>query len=377
MEVRSLQQRLQPRHDAAADVDAATGTQRERQVAGGAAEEGEEQLQRFGAARATAVLATLGDAGRAEVGRGGHAVHRAQGLDQPHQARPRHRALGRGVAEALLQRRHHGSFARGDGRQRHVPAFACQRHPAAAHRHQAAHAQAGAGADQGDRCGLAVGRAAAGDLHRLVGAQQRQAARQRFEVVHHHQPLQPQRGAQCLDRERPVVVGHLHRVARHRVGDADGAQPGCGQAGLGEVAACCVEQRGVFGAGQHPHGLWRGAGPSLPGKAGVGAADVGQQARARLCGGQGGGLCARAQGGVHADNLVTEWELHRRRMQVPDPAVWPCGRAAGQASRRPSWLSNRCTCSGRHCRCTRSPTASGGVPGMRAVSAPTAVSAVT
>jgi hypothetical protein len=81
------------------------------------------------------------------------------------------------------------------------------------------------------------------------------------------------------------VVGHADLVAGDRVGDRDRHRGRRAAPQTVEVGAHGRLQRGVLGAGQHLHVGDRRAGRGLPGEAGVGAADVGQQA-----GGVGRGL---------------------------------------------------------------------------------------
>ena len=271
--------------DAAAEVDAAARAQGQRQIAGGGAEKGQEELHGFGAAG----VAALGEGGGAQAGLALRAVDVGERVMQPYEAGATHRALGRGMAEAVVECGHHGGFARGGGAQRDVAALAGERGPGGrggpagtrgACRDETAHPQARAGADERHRRARDGG--ATGELHRLVGLECGQCPRQCFEVVYHHQPLELQAAAQRLDGERPVVVGHGHRIARHRVGDADGRQRRARPAARREVALGCRLQRGMLGAGVGADGLDGRARCALPAEAGVGAADVGQQPRPRV-----------------------------------------------------------------------------------------------
>jgi hypothetical protein len=184
--------------------------------------------------------------------------------------------LGRGVAVAAHERVHHQALARSRGGQRHMAALARDRHPAAsAVGQQPRHTQAGARPQQGDRR-AGHGRATA-DLAHFVRGQVRQGQGQRGEVVEHAQRAQPQAFAQRLLRERPIVVGHAHEVARDRVGHGDRCRARLAAQAI-EVDADRGLEAGVFGHRQHLQVLDRRTGAVLPGQAGIGAADVGQQA---------------------------------------------------------------------------------------------------
>ncbi len=73
-----------------------------------------------------------------------------------------------------------------------------------------------------------------------------------------------------------MVVGHAHPVTQHRVGDGDGTVRRRIPPHDAQVALQCVGQRGMLGAWQGDDVAYRPAGGVLPGKACVGAADVGQ-----------------------------------------------------------------------------------------------------
>ena len=152
--------------------------------------------------------------------------------------------------------------------------------PAAA-REQARRAQAGARAEHGQR--HARLRAATPDLAQVGGMQSRQRQRQRGEVVDHLQTPQPELLAQLGNRERPMVVGHLHVVTDDRVGDPDGAFGRYLIAGFCQVVADRRQQRIMLRTGVAGYVARRGAGMGLPGEAGVGAADVIEQGE-RGCG---------------------------------------------------------------------------------------------
>jgi hypothetical protein len=123
---------------------------------------------------------------------------------------------------------------------------------------------------------------AAAHLPALARRQARQRHGQRGEVVHHHQGLERQALAHLLDGESPVVVGHAHRIAFHRVGDGDGrvldrgGLPGLEAA---EVGAHRGMKVGMIRAAKHGS-MFEPARRRLQREAGVGAADVGKQSRA-------------------------------------------------------------------------------------------------
>ena len=116
-------------------------------------------------------------------------------------------------------------------------------------------------------------------LPQVGGRQVGQGQGQGCEVVEQFKLLQSERFAQRRDGEGPVVVGHLHVVALYGVGDGDGAtEHGSRRPVLQrEVVRDGITQRGVVGAGQGLHLCDGGASPRLEGKAGIGAAHVGEQ----------------------------------------------------------------------------------------------------
>jgi hypothetical protein len=107
---------------------------------------------------------------------------------------PRHQALERDVRELLPGVAQDGDFALVARREAGVAAFGAQRDPAVGGRDQARHAQAAARPEQADHAALAG--LAAAHLAPLR-AQARQRHRQRGEVVHHHQRVQPSRWRIC------------------------------------------------------------------------------------------------------------------------------------------------------------------------------------
>ncbi|MNL10039.1 hypothetical protein D3C87_1308280 [compost metagenome] len=183
-------------------------------------------------------------------------------------------------------------FAPGEGQHVHfalvarseadVAPFAAQRDPAVFRRDHARHTQARARTEQTDD---AVGaRHAAADLLALVGPQIGQGHGQRREVIHHQQGVEAQRGAHRLDREEPVMVHHADIVVVDGIGDGDGRMAHARRTGGARLVAVhiCgdgVEQRRVVVAGQHGH-RFQVALARFQHEAGIGAADVGQQAGA-------------------------------------------------------------------------------------------------
>jgi hypothetical protein len=127
-------------------------------------------------------------------------------------------ALGRHVAKAGGKHRDDRRLAGVAGGEADVPALAGQRLPAS---------PAGISPDTPrpvpapSSARGAFGWGAAADLLD-VGAEARQGQRQGGEIVDEDEPLEPQRQPQRLDGEGPGVVGHAHRVARERGGDAEG-----------------------------------------------------------------------------------------------------------------------------------------------------------
>ena len=181
------------------------------------------------------------------------------------------------MGELALREFENRALGRRGRRERRVAAFARQRRPAAiAGRNQAGHAEPGAGADEADGGLRATLAATDGDPFVIAQVAQRQG--QRGEVVQDAEGGEAQCGAQRLDRELPVVVGHAHGIAIDRIGDGDGRMKHGRRADGGQIGAD-GRFRGVMrGAGQHLH-IRDQARCAFKREAGVGAADVGQQAR--------------------------------------------------------------------------------------------------
>nr|GEU28060.1 hypothetical protein [Tanacetum cinerariifolium] len=280
-EARPVEALAQPRHDAAADINTALRAQRHHQVAGNGAQHAAECLDHFVAQQAFA-----GERAARDVGCRERLDDRAAVLGQRpvNQLDPGagHQAFGRHVVEVFpgaAQDRHLGFR---HGRKADVAAFAQQRGPAVLARDQAGNAKPGAGADQAQR--RAGHRRALPHLALLLGRQKRQGTGQRREIVDHQQGVEVDFAAQRLDRECPVVVGHAHHVAGHRIGNRNGAMADAGDTGAGHLARGQISQqgigqRGIGGARQHidRDDLARGG---FQREACVGAADVRQQARA-------------------------------------------------------------------------------------------------
>jgi hypothetical protein len=103
--------------------------------------------------------------------------------------------------------------------------------------HEPGNAQAGAGADQRNRG--AGQRFAAAHLAQLIACERGQGEREGGEIVEHQEPPETELGLKRRDRESPVVVGHRHLIADHRVGDRDRAFGRRGAADDLEVARQC------------------------------------------------------------------------------------------------------------------------------------------
>ena len=116
----------------------------------------------------------------------------------------------------VLEQKH---FALVDGRERRVAAFTAEGDPAIVGGNQTRHAEPRARAKQTDHA-ILLGLAAA-DLHALLVGQTRQRHRERREVVDHEQRVEAERTARRLDREAPMVIGHLDLVAIDGVRDRD------------------------------------------------------------------------------------------------------------------------------------------------------------
>ncbi len=207
----------QPRHDAAADEDAAHRAQRHRQVGRRRAEHGAEGFQRLDAERVAAVPgarcvisgAAAPAAWRRRAAPSARWISSMPGPDSRRSNETCEYGLQRVAQDrdlALVARRKAG-----------VAAFGAERHLAVADRDQPRHPRPRPAPSR--PITLRGARLAAADLAHLRAAQARQRHRQRGEVVDHHQRLQAQPLAHLLDRELPVVVGHPHLVAFDRVGD--------------------------------------------------------------------------------------------------------------------------------------------------------------
>ena len=76
-----------------------------------------------------------------------------------------------------------------------------------------------------------------------------------------------------------MVIRHRHLIAGDGVGNAKGGAVGRAQTLLLQITLHRFEQRGVVGAGQHLYVVDDSALKRLPAEAGVGAANVAEQAR--------------------------------------------------------------------------------------------------
>ena len=272
---RQREQLAQPRHDAAADVDAAAGAQGQCEVRGHRAQHAAEALDGLAAKGAQVVQRTLGDVGRVEVGFGGGMAGAQREVDQL-DAGPRDQPLGRHARHRLPRVLQHAQLALVGGREADVAAFGGEHRPAVAGGNEARHAEAGARSQQADH---AVGlRLAAADLHAAVGADARQRHRQRGEIVDDEQRVQLQLALRFLDREGPVAVGHSHPVAFDRVGDGHCAVPRHDAGQREQIGLHDSDKAAVVLAAQHRHMVEASPHP-LDAEARIGRPDVCQQAR--------------------------------------------------------------------------------------------------
>ena len=170
-------------------------------------------------------------------------------------------------------------------REAGMAAFGAQGHPAALGRNQARHTQASACADHAHHAAFA--RLAATHRTALMGLKPRHRHGQRREVVDHQQRVQGQTQAFLFNGKLPVVVGHAHPVAFHRVGHGHGCMLDGGCCNAVEVGAHRAVKVRVVGAGDQAY-LLQHAGSRFQGETGVGGADVGQQAGAGVGCGHGG-----------------------------------------------------------------------------------------
>ena len=134
--------------------------------------------------------------------------------------RPAREAFGGYVVVVPPQHLQHVDFARRHRAERRVAAFALDRNPVAARRHQPGNAQAGAGTEQRDgrsRHGLTATHLPILVLGRACGNDSASAVKSFTSL----QPLQRQRLPRLLDGEGPGVVGELDQIARDRRGHVD------------------------------------------------------------------------------------------------------------------------------------------------------------
>ncbi|ODU10351.1 MAG: hypothetical protein ABS84_02935 [Rubrivivax sp. SCN 71-131] len=275
------------RHDAAADENAAARAEGEREVAGEAAEEGGEEVERVPGQLVAMLLCGGDDLRRRHRGADRHAAHRRQRRVQQHQPRAGEQPLGRNMRVfAPHVSDHFGLQCVGSG-QGCVAAFGRQRLPAVASAQHGSHAEARAGTEDGEHGAAAhLGRGPrrrAAKPSPLRGSKAGQGPRQRLEVVDNDQLRQGELAPQRFDRERPGAVGEADRVA----GDRRGHGQGGARRGLkaGPELALQTLQIGLHrlrraAMGRHRQGLHlfdSGLRVGDPGQARVGAADVGQQ----------------------------------------------------------------------------------------------------
>lgn len=156
-----------------------------------------------------------------------------------------------------------------------VPAFAAQRNPAVTGRDQTRHANAGPRPQQTEHTVRPW--FATADLMLLRVVQIRQRHRQRGEVVHDKQRLEPQRTTRGFDGEVPVAIGHADFVALDGIGNRNRrVTHGFGVIGLIEIGADDFRHAGIIVAGVVAN-LDEIARCNLKREPGVGAANVGEQ----------------------------------------------------------------------------------------------------
>ena len=275
-EVGSGEKSTESGHDAAADIHPAAGAEGQREIARHGAEHRAEGMQGLDADRAAGGEPAGADLGTAEFSRR-FARQCADRIVQCNQAGARQHALGRHVSIAFGKEGDDPRFACVGRGQGDVTAFAGKRHVVGAARYQTGDAQSGAGPHQADR--MTRERTATTDLRAFVHLQLLQRQGERGEVVDHEQPFQAEAGAQRLDRECPVVIGHRHMVAGDRGGDAERGKRRHRKPFEREIAADGLLRTVVVGAGQGADMGRLGTGCGHDREAGIGAADVADQAR--------------------------------------------------------------------------------------------------
>ena len=121
------------RHDAARDVDAAAGSEGQRQIAGDRPQHRAEEPRRLAAQRIGGAGRGVGDLSR-RIGLGRHALERGERVVKVDEPGAGKHPLRRDVVELPAQVGEHGAFALGRGRHADMPTLADERDPAALRR---------------------------------------------------------------------------------------------------------------------------------------------------------------------------------------------------------------------------------------------------
>ncbi len=264
-----------PENDAAADVDAATRTEGQREVARDRTEDAAENGQRLGRDRAVLLQREIGYLA------GGQRL-RFPPLEptdrevNSRQARPGDQRFGRHVFELFAHDLDDLLLARVQRPVGSVPALAFERNPALSRRHHAGHAEPGARAQHGPRVAFAA--LARADLETLSVREHGQCEGQRGVVVEHLQVTQAQGFPGFAHAEAPTVIGHIEAVAGNRRRDRDGRLVRIAKADQLEVFARRVDDRRMVGATQVARFDRRGLAVGDQREARVGAADIRDQA---------------------------------------------------------------------------------------------------
>ena len=188
-----------------------------------------------------------------------------------------------------------------EGAEADVPPFPGQRRVAVlAVGNEAGNAQAGTGTDDGNR--RVIDRRGTTHLQQLALGQVRDGQRLGGEVVQDDQRVQFQRLTGRFNGKCPVVIGHLHPVAHHRVGDGNGRMLDVGVPGLLQIGTDGGVEAVVIRRGQR-FDVFEFLRGNFQRKACVGSSHIGNQTGPVtffFCGfGSGHGICSLNRQTVH------------------------------------------------------------------------------
>ncbi len=280
-EQRAVEQTAKARHNATAQINSAQCAQCQRHIAGHRAQHGAEGLQHILTQRIPFLQCATADFGGTQWRAVGMAAQVGQRLMHQFQPGAGQQAFGGNVRMAfqrIIQNRHLALVARGKAG---MSPFTAQRNPAVFGGNHAGHAQPGAGTKQADHAVTPCH--AVANLAFLFRGQMRQCHRQRSEIVDHQQGIQTQFLPHRFNRKGPVMIGHADLVAIDRIGNRQCRMAHLGTAGglrfrAVQIGPDCRLQGWPAAAGYDRQRLLPASG-GFKNKTGIGAANIGQQAR--------------------------------------------------------------------------------------------------